>query len=129
MVSYVAKKDKDAPEKDAPEGPSQPGSTFTYIGDPKDDFGGPSEMPVWGTTFKKGVPQFVPADQMIAARKKSLADILRGHSHFVEGEDQVDGEKQELELAGLRAELKMRKIKFDRHDGVEKLKELLGRRG
>lgn len=128
MVSNVAKKDKVEAEQDAPEGASQPGSHFTYVGDPKDDFAGPSEMPVWGTTFKKGEPQFVPEDKMIVARKKSLASILRGHSHFVEGDQTVEGEKQDLELANLRAELKMRKIKFDRHDGVDKLKELLGRR-
>lgn len=116
-------------DKDVKAGkPAKEGSTFTYVGDPKDDFSGPSEMPIWGTTFKKGVPQFVPADQMVASRKKPMASILRGHSHFVEGDEKVEAEKQGLELDSLRAECKARKLKFDRHDGVDKLKELLGRR-
>lgn len=52
------------------------GASFRFVGDPSDDFSGPSSMSMFGMEFPKG--EFVAVEDEAVARK------LRGHSHFEE---------------------------------------------
>jgi hypothetical protein len=54
-----------------------------FIGDPNDDFSGPSVMKLWGHEFKKG--EFTPVPSSVG--EKALA-----HNHF-----QVEGHEEEAE--------------------------------
>lgn len=52
--------------------------TVTYIGDPNDDFSGPSRITMFGYEFEKN--EAVSVDDPAALRK------LRGHNHFTVGD-------------------------------------------
>ena len=70
-----------------------------FVGDPADDFSGPSNITMFGTDFEKG--EFVTIDDPAVIRK------VRGHSHFeIEGEGKVKAKattKDELPPLGLEA--------------------------
>ena len=59
-------------------GSTESGETVTYIGDPNDDFSGPSRTTAFGYAFEKNTP--VVVEDANALRK------LRGHNHFLVGE-------------------------------------------
>lgn len=58
-------------------------NTFTYIGDPNDDFSGPTEIEIFGLVFKKDKPALV--EDAGVARK------LTGHSHFINANEERPG--------------------------------------
>lgn len=54
-----------------------------FVGDPNDDFSGPTNMTMFGQDFKKG--EYVELTDPAVIRK------VRGHSHFqIEGEGEVE---------------------------------------
>jgi len=74
------------------------GTQVRFIGDPKDDFSGPSSMSMFGMEFPKG--EFVGVTDEAALKK------LRGHSHFeFEGDAKVRPERREVDdLPALKLE-------------------------
>lgn len=70
-----------------------------FVGDPADDFAGPSNISMFGVDFTKG--EYVEVTDANAIRK------IRGHSHFhVEGEGEVEAvhtETDDLPALGLEA--------------------------
>jgi len=70
-----------------------------FVGDPADDFSGPSSIQMFGKDFVKG--EFTQIDDPAVIRK------VRGHSHFeIEGEGEVQKKnvaKDELPALGLEA--------------------------
>lgn len=70
-----------------------------FVGDPADDFSGPSNITMFGQDFEKG--EFVTLTGEAVIRK------VRGHSHFeIEGEGKVEAKtttKDELPPLGLEA--------------------------
>ena len=57
--------------------------TAAYVGDPADDFSGPSKIEMFGLEFTKG--EMVEIEDATAIRK------IKGHSHFhVEGDDKPE---------------------------------------
>jgi len=70
-----------------------------FVGDPADDFSGPTNVSMFGQDFEKG--EFTTIEDPTLIRK------LRGHSHFeVEGEGKVKAtnvDRDELAPLGLEA--------------------------
>lgn len=73
-------------------------NTFTYIGDPNDDFSGPNTIEIFGLEFKKNKPALV--------EDAGIARKLTGHSHFINGNEEMpEGSSNTSdELPGLKLE-------------------------
>jgi len=69
-----------------------------FIGDPSDDFSGPSSMSKFGMEFPKG--------KFVAVKDPETRRKLRGHSHFeFEGDEEAEGSRRETdELPALKLE-------------------------
>lgn len=94
-----------------------------YVGDPNDDFSGPSTLRAHGHDFKKGELVEVP---------DSVAAKLAGHSHFrKEGEDPEQTENSPLSVAArmepdeLRDLLDQAGVEYAKNLGRAKLAQLL----
>lgn len=87
---------------------------FTYIGDPNDDFSGPSELTTGGQTFAKNEPTEVDDDN------EDLIRRLKGHSHFAKPGDELPDDTaraKTMTLDELRAILDYRQIEYKRNEG------------
>lgn len=133
MVSSLEDKTtKDAPKAEPKAEPKVEGARgpqaplFTFVGDPNDDLSGPTTLPF--SIVKDGVTKKAVFTKGEAQRvdDPDLAAKLRRHSHFVEGNDKAKLQPHLRQVETLRAQCDARRIPFDRHDGVNKLKERLG---
>jgi hypothetical protein len=99
-------------------------TNVTFIGDPNDDFSGPSTMVMWGHSFPKGKPVLVP---------QSVADKALTHNHFeVEGHEQEQADAAEIadhDPEVLRNVLDRRGVEYKSNASKAKLAALVAEGG
>jgi hypothetical protein len=89
---------------------------FTYIGDPNDDFSGPSELTTGGMTFAKGEPTTIED----TPENADLIRRLKGHSHFAGDGDALPDDAaraKKMSLDELRAILDDRNVEYKKNEG------------
>lgn len=94
-------------------------SKVKFVGDPNDDFSGPSTMRLWGHEFPMNVDVEVP---------DSVAAKARTHNHFVVDGQEADAEAERFATIGLdelRDMLDVAGVEYNKNLGRAKLVELV----